>query len=173
MGLKDIVGKAQELSVTAATEGRSGLREVMGKAQELTVAATDAAGRLLDEFNEALPTMKSLGFTIKDLHMTAGIVPEIGAKLVASTDTLEPDAIGELIEKHPDNRTLQTALKALLAAYNISRQIDDFPLKGIELDVKLGIPPHVGVAFVPNEPAETPAAISSTVSPTLALGAAS
>jgi len=41
--------------------------DLMGKAQELTGTATEAAGKFVDEFNEALPTMRALGFTIKGL----------------------------------------------------------------------------------------------------------
>jgi hypothetical protein len=118
--------------------------------------ATDAAGKLVDEFNEALPTMRALGFTIKDLRVGTGLVPEIGAKLIASTDTIDVNKIKELIEKHPENRTLIGALKALELAFNIRQQIGDFPFKGVEIDVTLGLPPRIGVTFVSSAPASTP-----------------
>jgi hypothetical protein len=44
----------------------------------------------------------------------------------------------------------------LEAAYNIKQEIGDLPLKGVEIDVTLGLPPHVGVAFVSSAPAATP-----------------
>jgi hypothetical protein len=44
----------------------------------------NAAGNLVDEFNEALPTMRALGFTIKDLRVGAGLLPQIA---VATTRT--------------------------------------------------------------------------------------
>ena len=123
-------------------------KDMMTKAQELTGTATEAAGKFVDEFNEALPTMRALGFTIKDLRVGMGLVPEIGARLVASTDTIDVKKIKELIEKHKENKTLVAALKALQAAYNIKQQIGDLPLKGVEIDLTLGLPPHVGVAFL-------------------------
>lgn len=123
-------------------------KDVMGKAQELTGAATEAAGKVLDEFNETLPTMRALGFTIKDLRAGMGLVPEIAAKLIASTDTIDVKKIKEIIEKHPENKTLVNMLKALQAAYNIKQQIGDLPFKGVEIDVTLGLPPHIGVGFV-------------------------
>jgi hypothetical protein len=95
-------------------------------------AAADAANNVVDEFNEALPTMRALGFTINDLRVGAGLLPEIGAKLVASTDTIEVAKIHELIEKHPDNKTLVAALKALELAFNVRRQIGDSPFKRVE-----------------------------------------
>lgn len=125
------------------------LKDLMGKAKEFTGAATEGAGKLVDEFNEALPTMRALGFTIKDLRVGMGLVPEIGAKLVASTDTIDVKKIKELIEKHQENKTLVGALKALELAYNVKEQVGDLPLKGVEINMTLGLPPHIGVAFVP------------------------
>lgn len=139
------------------------MKDMMGKARELTNTAAEGAGKFVDEFNEFLPTMRALGFTIKDLRVGMGLLPEIGAKLIASTDTIDVKKIKELIEKHPDNKTLVAALKALEAAYNIKQEIGDLPLKGVEIDVTLGLPPHVGVAFVSTAsaagaPASTPSA---------------
>jgi hypothetical protein len=133
-------------------------KDLMGKAKDLAGAAADAASNVVDEFNEALPTMRALGFTIKDLRVGAGLLPEIGAKLVTSTDTIEVAKIHELIEKHPDNKTLVAALKALELAFNVRRQIGDLPFKGVEVDVTLGLPPHIGVAFVSSAPAVAPVA---------------
>jgi hypothetical protein len=128
-----------------------GLKE---KAGELAGAAIDAGGKLVDEFNEALPTLRALGFTVKDLEIGMGLVPEIKVKLVASTDTVDPKKIKELIDKDPENKTLTAALKGLLAAYNLKQMVASVPFKGIELDMKLGLPPHIGVGFVAAAPAE-------------------
>ena len=136
-------------------------KDLMGKAQELTGAAADAAGKLVDELNEALPSLRALGFTVKDLRVGMGLTPDIGVKLIASTDSIDVKKIKEIMEKHPDNRTLTGALKALLLAYNIKQEIGDLPCKGVEIDVALGLPPHIGVAFVPNAPAGAAAAGAS------------
>jgi len=66
--------------------------------------------------------------------------------------------IKELIEKHHENQTLVGALKALELAYNVKEQISDLPVKGVELDVTLGLPPHIGVAFVSSTSAAAQAA---------------
>jgi len=133
-------------------------KDLVGKAKDLAGTAAEAAGNLVDEFNEALPTLRALGFTIKDLRVGTGLLPEIGAKLVASTDTIDVAKIKSLIDKHPDNKTLVGALKALELAFNIRQQIGDFPFKGVEIDITLGLPPHIGVAFVSSAPAATPVA---------------
>jgi hypothetical protein len=132
-------------------------KSLAGKAQELANAASEAGGKFVDEFNEALPTLHALGFTIKDLKVGTGLTPEIGAKLVASTDTIDAKKIKELIEKHPDNMTVTGILKALLMAYNIKQQVGNLPFKGVEVDVTLGLPPHINVSFVSNASAAAPA----------------
>jgi hypothetical protein len=133
-------------------------KDLMGKAQELTGAAAEAGGKLVDEFNEALPSLHALGFSISDVHVGMGLLPEIRAKLTASTDSIDVKRINEIIEKHPDNKTLVAALKALQLAYNIKQQIGDLPCKGVEIDVTLGLPPHIGVSFVNSAPAGKAAA---------------
>lgn len=129
------------------------LKDLMDKAQGLAGSATDMAGKLVDEFNEALPTMRALGFTIRDIRVGMGLTPDIGAKLVASADGVDPQKIKELIEKHTENKTLVTALKALQLAYNVRHGLGDPPCKNVEIDVTLGLPPRVSVAFVSNAPA--------------------
>jgi hypothetical protein len=136
-----------------------GLKDLVSKAEQLTEAATGAAEKLVDEFNEVLPTMRALGFTVKDLKVGMGLVPEIDAKLVASADAVDPKKIKELMDKNSDNKTLAAALKALLAAYNLKQMVGSIPFKGVELDMKLGIPPHVGIGFVSAAPAEHAVAV--------------
>jgi hypothetical protein len=133
-------------------------KDLVNKAQEVTGSAAEASGKLLDEFNEALPTMRALGFAVSDFRVGMGLLPEIGAKLIASTDTVDPKKINELIEKQKERKTLVMVLKTLEAAYNIRQQIGSIPFKGVEIDMTLGLPPRVGVGFVsatPSVPATT------------------
>ena len=95
------------------------------KAKEMAGAAAASApttaGKMLDEFNEALPTMRALGFVVKDLHVDW----TRGARWFMH-------------------------LKGLYAAYNIKREIPDVPLKGVQLDLTMTLPPRVSVSFVNN-----------------------
>lgn len=128
-------------------------RDLMGTVKELTGTATEAAGKLVDELSEALPTMRALGFTVTDLQVGMGLTPKIGAKLTASTDTVDVERIKGLIKDHSENQTLVGALKALELAYNIKKQIGDCPFTGVEIDLTLGLPPHIGVGFITSAPA--------------------
>ena len=51
---------------------------------------------------------------------------------------------------HAEKKLLVTALKGLHAAYNIKREIPDVPLKGVQPDLTMTLPPRVGVSFVNN-----------------------
>ena len=123
-------------------------KDLVGKAQELTAAAADTAGKHLDKFNEALPTIQALGFSVRDVTVRMGLIPEIRATLIASADDVDVDKLDDLIEKSSEKKTLVAILKALQAAYNIRRRFPGVPFKGVEIDLKLGLPPHIGVAFV-------------------------
>ena len=120
-------------------------KDVLGKAQELTSAVADTAGKFLDEFNEALPTMRALGFTVKDFHMGMGLIPELSAKLVASVDTINVGRINELIEHHKEQKLLVAVLKALQAAYHVKEQLGETTFKSVQMDITLGLPPRIGV----------------------------
>ena len=135
-----------------------GFKDLVDKAKDAASGVADAAGKLVDEFNQALPTMRALGFTVKDLRVGSGLTPEIGATLVASTDTIDVAKIKTLMDQHAENRILVNALKALELAFHVKQQIGSIPFKGVELDVTLGLPPRVGVAFVTNAPAAAPVA---------------
>ena len=127
-------------------------KDLVDKARGVANTATDMGGKLVDEFNEALPTMRALGFTLSDLHVGMGLMPEIGAKLIASADKIDVKKVTELAEKNPQNKTLVAALKGLEAAYNIKQSISDFPFKGVQIDITLGLPPHIGVGFLNSAP---------------------
>ena len=129
-------------------EFRNLVSRAQGAAASATAAVTTAAGRMLDEFNDAMPTMRALGFTVRDVHVGMGLLPEIGAKLVASTDDIDEEKLTELIETHAEKKLLIAALKGLHAAYNIKRELPDVPLKGVQLDLTLGLPPRVSVSFI-------------------------
>ena len=75
-----------------------GLNDMLGKARELTNSASELVIKLLDEFNAALPTMKALGFSVEDLQVGMGLLPEVHAKLVAAADKVDVKAIDGMIE---------------------------------------------------------------------------
>lgn len=124
------------------------LKDLMSKTQELTASATDTASKFLEEFNEALPTMRALGFDVKDLRMSMGLLPEIGAKLVASVDAIDLKKIDEMSKQQEEKKTLVALLKALQAAYNVKQMVGGVSFKGVEIQLTLGLPPKINVGFL-------------------------
>jgi hypothetical protein len=84
-----------------------------------------------------------------------GLIPEITGTLVGCIDDIDVGRLRELIDRNQDKKTLVTFLKALQAAYNIKEQVPDISFKGIQIDLKLGLPPHVGVKFLSTEPTDS------------------
>jgi hypothetical protein len=125
-----------------------GFKDLVGKAQELTGAAAEGVSGYLDEFNQALPTIQALGFTVQNFSVGMGLVPEVSACLVASVDDIDVDKLTELVDAHKEKRVLVAILKALQAAYNVKKQVPNIPFEGLQVDMKLGLPPHVGVQFL-------------------------
>ena len=124
------------------------IKGMMGAAQKLTESAGGLAGKFLDEFNEALPTVHALGLNVRDLHVGMGLPPEIAAKLTGSVDAMDVAKIKDLAEKNRDKSALVALLKTLEAAYNIKDQLRDLHFQGVEIDFTLGLSPKINVGFV-------------------------
>ena len=133
------------------------LNSMLGKAKEFTGSANEGVSKMLDEFNAALPTMRALGFSVQDIHVGMGLLPEVKAKLVASADNVDVKAIDEIIQKKSEQKTLVTVLKALQTAYNVRDQLGDLGLKGVEINATLGLPPNISIGFIKNSVATTQA----------------
>jgi hypothetical protein len=130
-----------------------GFKDLVGKAQELTNAAAEGAGKFLDELNEALPTMRALGFTLRDFRMSMGLIPEVSLQLIASVDTINVAKIDDLIAHHTEQKLLVALLKALQAAYHVKEQLGEKSFRSVEMDITLGLPPKIGVKFGGTQPA--------------------
>jgi predicted regulator of amino acid metabolism with ACT domain len=130
---------------------------MLTKARELSDSASDAVSKLLDEFNAALPTMKALGFSVQEIQVKMGLLPEVRAKLDAVAADVDVKALDEIIQKKSEQKTLVAVLKALQTAYNVRDQLGDLGLKGVEIDVTLGVPPHIGIGFLKSAAVSAPA----------------
>jgi hypothetical protein len=121
---------------------------MLSKTRDLAGSASDTVGTLLDDFNAALPAMRALGFTVEDIQVAIGLLPEVNAKLVAAAANIDVNTLDEIIRKRSQQKTLIAVLQALQTAYNLRDQLGDFGLKGVVVDVTLGLPPRVGIGFV-------------------------
>ena len=111
----------------------------------------DAAGvleKMLDDFNKAIPTIKGLGFSIKDIKAEIEVPPKVKTTLTASVEAMDAKKIQELIDDHSDKKFLVFVLKGLLAASHIKEQLNDLDFKGVEAKIKLGVIPSISVNFM-------------------------
>ena len=130
----------------AAIKGKAG--GLKGKAEELKGAAAEKADQLMKEFNEAVPALKGLGFSIRDFHIGMGVMPEVRTKLVGQIKDVKDEKVSELLEKYKEKKLLSSMLKSLQAALRIKGMLEALPFKGIAMDVTLGVPPNLSVDFI-------------------------
>jgi hypothetical protein len=125
------------------------LKTLGGTVKGLVDSASDGVGKLLDEFNDALPTMRALGFTVTSFRLNMALPPELLLNLVGSVNTVNPARIKEMIQKNAEKRLLITVLKALEAAYHVKEQLGDAAFAAVHLDITLGLSPKIAVNFGP------------------------
>ena len=125
------------------------LKNLGGTVKSLVDTASDGVSKLLDEFNEALPTMRALGFTVTSFRLNMALPPELRLTMVASVNTINVARIKEMIQKNAEKKLLVTVLKALEAAYHVKEQLGDATFAVIHMDITLGLSPKIAVNFGP------------------------
>jgi predicted regulator of amino acid metabolism with ACT domain len=135
------------------------LNSMLKKGLDFAGPASETVIRLLDEFNATLPVMQALGFSVEDLQVTMGLLPEVSVKSTAAAANINIKALEELIKTKSEQKTLVALLKALQTAYNLRDQLGDLGLKGIVIDMTLGLPPKISIGFIKGAAASTPPAV--------------
>ncbi len=79
----------------------------------------DQVNQLLDDFNKTVPTIKSLGLSMKKFHMGMGVIPEIEITLSGSVNAIDIKKIQELIQNNPDKKIKALAEDMKPAGYFI------------------------------------------------------
>jgi hypothetical protein len=122
--------------------------DVKGAAGGVKDAAFEKISQTLDEFNEAIPTIKAMGFAVTDLQVGVGPTPEVTAKLVGPAKGMQPEEIQGLINSNSDKKFLVTILKGLQTASNVQNRLGDEGFKNVEADITLGLTPSIKVGFL-------------------------
>jgi predicted regulator of amino acid metabolism with ACT domain len=135
---------------------------MLNKARDLAGPASETISRTLDEFNAALPVMQALGFSVEGVQVTMGLLPELSAKLIAAAANVNVKALDEIIKTKSEQKTLVAVLKALQTAYNVRDQLGDLGLRGIEIDLTLGLPPKISIGFLKDTAATPPSVVTAS-----------
>ena len=117
--------------------------------QVFTNMAITKGQQVLREFNDLIPTLRTLGLGFSDVSVKLGLPPEISATLTGSVDVLDRESIRQLIDRHHDNKTLTVILEALVTASNFKEQLIDLGFRGLALHVRLGMFPSVKLGLLP------------------------
>jgi hypothetical protein len=124
-------------------------QEVAGQLKEevseISNAAQEQLDAVLDEYQKVLPIAESLGLRVGSFQVEMGILPQIKTSLVGSLANINNDAVKALIEKHQKNKLLVLIFKALLITKDMQKRLNITNLKGIVVDISLGVPPKVSV----------------------------
>jgi hypothetical protein len=122
--------------------------DVKGAAGGVKDAAFEKISKTLDEFNEAIPTIKALGFSVTDLQVGVGATTEVTAKLVGPAKGMQPEEIQGLIDSNQEKKFLVTILRSLQTASNVQNRLGDEGFKNVEADITLGLTPSIKVGFL-------------------------
>ena len=110
--------------------------------------ALDKTNEMVRELNDTISIIKTLGISAKDISFGMGVPPDMKAKLIGSVDALDQDKIKKLIEDHQKNKTVILILEALKTVSILKDLLPDVPVRGIKIELKLGITPKVDVKLL-------------------------
>ncbi len=128
-------------------------QEVKGQLQEqvteISAAAQEQFNAVLEEYQNILPRAESLGLSVGSFKVEMGLVPEIQTSLVGSVEQINKEAVQKLIADNQSNKLLALVLNGLLITKELQERLKIQALKGITVDIKLGLTPNVSVHLAP------------------------
>lgn len=119
--------------------------QIQEQAAELASAAQEQFNAVLEEYQKVIPLAESLGLTIGSFKIDMGVLPEIKTSLVGSVDKIQKEAVESMIAANQSNKMLVTILNALLITKDLQQKWHISNMKGIVVDIKLGVPPAISV----------------------------
>ena len=140
-GISGAAEKLKHMPGDAASAAGGKLKDI---SNTVSAATSEKLRQWVREFNEAVPTMKALGFSVRNFSVGVGLVPELDATLVGSVNSLDIEKISEW-KQRSHNKLLSMILGGLITAAELKNELTGFGIKGIEIRIKLGLPPLVSV----------------------------
>lgn len=119
--------------------------QIQEQAGELAAAAQQQFNAVLEEYQNMIPLAESLGLTIGSFKIDMGVLPEIKTSLVGSVDKIQKESVEKMIAANQSNKILVTILNALLITKDLQQKWHISNMKGIVVDIKLGVPPAISV----------------------------
>ena len=126
--------------------------EIKSKVDDVGAAALEQVTRSQRELNEAIPILKGLGLSVRNLKVSLALVPVIRLTLVGNVSAIEPDKLEKAIDKYKEKKLLVTVLEALRTAALMKNQLGDLGFRGVAADIVLSVPPAFDVEFLKDPP---------------------
>lgn len=132
--VQNVKGKVQEVS-----------GQLQEQATEIAAAAQEQFNAVLNEYQNVLPVAESLGMSVGSFEVHMGVLPEVRTSLVGLLDKINNESVQKLITENQSNKLLMLILNSLLVTKELQQRLNISNLKGIVVDIKLGVPPNVSV----------------------------
>ncbi|MFB2934702.1 hypothetical protein ACE1B6_05440 [Aerosakkonemataceae cyanobacterium BLCC-F154] len=147
---KNQVKAVQNMSEKALQIQGQVFEDMQEQTTNLSTMAKDKVNQVLEEYKRFLPYAEQLGLKVESFNIEAGVLPKIEMTLRGSIDAIKKETIERIKSENQNNQLLFAVLNAILLAKQwndvlLDAYIDIF--KDIVVDVKLGIPPSVGIRF--------------------------
>ena len=145
--LKDAKGSIENVKGQLGDlEAKTG--EIKKRVDEAKDQAREKVDGMVACLDETLLKIKALGLTLKDFELENGVIPSVRATLQGEIDAVDAKRIDTMIAENESNEVLVTTLKALRMASRYKNRLAIFDLRGVNVDLTLGLPPSVSVRFV-------------------------
>lgn len=123
--------------------------QVQDQVTEVSAAAQEKINFLLEEYQKVIPIAENMGLSIGSFKVEMGILPEIKTSLVGSIDKINKEAVQKLIVDNQNNKIVVTILNAILLTKDLQEKWKIKALKGITVEIKLGVSPNISVHLTP------------------------
>ena len=140
-GVSATTDKIKQMPGNATAAATDKIKDI---STNVSTATSEKIHDWVQEFNAAVPYMKALGFSVKSFSIGVGLIPELNATLVGAVDALDSNKLEEMSQR-TNNRALNVLLGGLQTAAKFKDQLTAIGVKGIEIDIKLGLPPTITV----------------------------
>jgi hypothetical protein len=99
------------------------------------------------ELNEMIPLISELGYSVEDIRLGIGLLPEVGISISGLTKTMPDEAYNRIIVEQKEKPLLIGTIKALQNASAMQHRIHIMGMRADTASITLGFPPKIMLEF--------------------------
>lgn len=116
------------------------------QAEEASGGIKEKIQSVLAEFNEAIPAIKEVGYTVSEVEIEMGLPPKIKPHFMKEKE-VDEETSSKVLEKYKEKKITSLILNSLIKASSIQDGISIGALKFTEVEIEIGVIPTVIVKF--------------------------